>query len=149
MALLVMIVGAFVSDVVWGSATVVFLLTTSTALLLGKTPAGRRNAARDERDVARRTREQAQAAAEAERERQAAAAALEKRRAREAARAMRRAVRELLDDLPPRERPRTRRSPTVWSRRSMRAIHAFRRRRSVSPAGMSPWTNASCVSSSR
>ncbi|MFF7975795.1 restriction endonuclease [Streptomyces sp. NPDC007905] len=105
LALLVLIVGAFVSDVVWGSATVVFLLTTSAALLLGKTPAGRRNAARDERDVARRTREQAQAAAEAEQERQAAAAALEKRRAREAARTMRRAVRELLDDLPPRGTP--------------------------------------------
>ncbi|MEU1465289.1 restriction endonuclease [Streptomyces sp. NPDC005727] len=104
-ALLVLIVGAFVSDVVWGSATVVFLLALSIALLLGKTPAGRRNAARDERDVARRTLEQAQAAAEAERERQAAAAALEKRRAREAARAMRRAVRELLDDLPPRGTP--------------------------------------------
>jgi len=104
-ALLVLIVGAFVSDVVWASATVVFLLSLLIVWLLNKTPAGRRNTARHERDVARHTRAKAQAAERAEQERQAAAAALEKRRAREAARTMRRAVRELLDDLPPRGTP--------------------------------------------
>ncbi|MEU1710676.1 restriction endonuclease [Streptomyces sp. NPDC005706] len=104
-ALLVLLVGAFVSTVVWASATAVFLLAALILWLLNKTPAGRRNTARHERDAARYTRQRAQAAARAEQERQAAAAALENRRAREAARTMRRAVRELLDDLPARGTP--------------------------------------------
>ncbi|MFK4149144.1 restriction endonuclease [Streptomyces sp. NPDC004065] len=104
-ALIVLLVGAFVSTVVWAGATVVFLLASLLVWLLNKTPAGRRNTARHERDAARYARQRARAAERAEQERQAAAAALEKRRAREAARAMRRAVRELLDDLPARGTP--------------------------------------------
>jgi hypothetical protein len=104
-AFLVLLVGVFVSTVVWAVATVVLLLAGLLVWLLNKTPAGRRNTARYERDAARHTRQRARTAAHAEQKRQAAAAALEEHRAHEAAQTMRRAVRELLDDLPARGTP--------------------------------------------
>ncbi|GGV58576.1 hypothetical protein GCM10010294_05710 [Streptomyces griseoloalbus] len=102
---LVLFVGLFVSTAVWASGVAVFVLTSAVLWLLGKTPAGRRNAARDARDAAPRARAAAGRAERAERERQAAATAVEERRAREAEQALRRAVRALLDDLPARGTP--------------------------------------------
>lgn len=102
---LVLLVGVFVSPAVWASGTAVFVLTGSILWLLGKTPAGRRNTARHERDAARRARMRARTAARAEQKQQAAAADIAERRAREAARTLQRAVRELLDDLPVRGTP--------------------------------------------
>ncbi|MGW7256525.1 restriction endonuclease [Streptomyces sp. NPDC054834] len=103
--MLVLLVGLFLSPAVWASGAAVFVLTGSVLWLLGKTPAGRRNTARYERDAARYARTRARSAARAERERQAAATEIAERRAREAARALQSAVRELLDDLPARGTP--------------------------------------------
>lgn len=103
--LLVLLVGVFFSTVVWATGTAVFLLAWLVLWLIGKTPAGRRNAARQERDAARHARARVEAAARAERKRQEAAEEEQERRAREAAQSLQRAVRELLDDLPPRGTP--------------------------------------------
>ncbi|MDF3297864.1 restriction endonuclease [Streptomyces tropicalis] len=103
--ILVLLVGAFVSPAVWASGTAVFVLTGSILWLLGKTPAGRRNTARHERDATRHARMRARTAAHAEQKRQAAAADIAERRTREAARTLQRAVQELLDDLPARGTP--------------------------------------------
>ncbi|MFK0059731.1 restriction endonuclease [Streptomyces werraensis] len=102
---LVLLVGAFVSPAVCASGTAVFFLTGSALWLLDKTPAGRRNTAHRERDAARHARMKARTAALAEQKRQVAAADIAERRAREAARTLERAVRELLDDLPARGTP--------------------------------------------
>ncbi|MEU6553602.1 restriction endonuclease [Streptomyces sp. NPDC046915] len=102
---LVLLVGIFVSTAVWAVGAAVFIVSGSIHWLLRRTPAGRRNTARDERDAARYARMRARAAARAEQEQQAAAADVAERRAREAEQALRRAVRELLDALPARGTP--------------------------------------------
>jgi hypothetical protein len=108
MGVLVLLVGLFVSFAMWVSGTAVFVLTGSVLWLLGKTPAGRRDTARYERDVARHARMRARAAARAEQKQQADAADIAERRAHEAARTLQRAVRELLADLPKRGTPQDR-----------------------------------------
>ncbi|MGW6542900.1 restriction endonuclease [Streptomyces massasporeus] len=102
---LVLLVGLFVSPAMWASGAAVFTLTGSVLWLLGKTPAGRRNTVRHERDAARYARMRARTAARAEQRQQAAATEMAERRAHEAARTLERAVRELLADLPKRGTP--------------------------------------------
>ncbi|WP_190040103.1 restriction endonuclease [Streptomyces fructofermentans] len=105
LGLVALLVGAFVSPVMWGIGTGLLALGLAVLWVLGRTPAGRRSDAYARHLRAEREQETADAAARAEQEQVQAQVRERERRTAEAALALRQAVRALLDDLPPRGTP--------------------------------------------
>ncbi|MEW2515650.1 restriction endonuclease [Streptomyces sp. NPDC046870] len=104
-AFLVALVGLFFSDVFALIALAVAAVAAITVWILDATPAGRRNTARNEAETARQTEIRERKAARAEQKREQERQDTLAREAAESARALRRAVRQLLDGLPERGAP--------------------------------------------
>ncbi|MFC8678056.1 restriction endonuclease [Streptomyces griseorubiginosus] len=98
--LIVLLVGVFISPMVWIAGTGVFVFCAGLSWLLGKTPAGQRSTARAQRAEAEQRADAAEAAIRAAQKKQDALAMEEERRAYEAVRTLEQAVHQLLKDAP-------------------------------------------------